>query len=180
MQQQQQGELKRNVNMFIGLCQCVAFLGEAWWRVPGTCGSRYFSGQAMIGLVILLLVASFGRSDLLMQAWIVTAVWMAAHKIEHAKRARKGYCPHSRFVGNSLLSKLGGNRLAICLWEPLVTFVTGLLLIQNGHGYGGCLVYLAIAMFFSASYAAAQERAQIAAINDARADQEWLMQCTRK
>jgi hypothetical protein len=47
--QRQQPSIKRDLNASIWFCQTFAYLGEAWWRFPGTSGKRYFSGQAFIG-----------------------------------------------------------------------------------------------------------------------------------
>jgi hypothetical protein len=80
----------------------------------------------------------------------------------------------------SFLSIFGGNIVAARLLEPLVTFITGFVLISNGKGYGGIIVILAIAMFVSASYTAMANKAQVDAIKDARAEQEWLAEATRQ
>jgi hypothetical protein len=179
MQQQQQGGLRRDLNVFIGICQSLAYMGEVWLRVPGTAGCRYFSGQAAIGWILLLIIAAFGQSDFLIQFWLATGLWLVVQRVAYRVRAGRGYCPHSRFVGRSWLARRGNNQTAVCYAEPLFAFVVGFLLIQHGFEYGGFFVSLSIAMFISAAHAAAQERAQVIAMNDARATQEWLTQYSK-
>ena len=180
MREQQAGGIKKEMGCFLGLCQCVGLMGEAWLRVPGTCGSRYLAGQAFVGWVLVLVVAAFGRNPVLIHFWLATGGWILVHKIVSAVRSLKGFCPHSRFGGVSLFARLGGNRLAVCVWEPLLVFGVGYVLIVYQLGYGGFFIYLSIAMFFSATHAAAAERAMVRAMNDARADQVWLSQVSGK
>ena len=179
-QQDHPGDIKRNLNQFIGLAQCFAYLLEVWLRVPGTAGSRYWSGHAFIGWCFLLVIASFGNSLPLMDFWLATGAAFVFQKMRHSVRKAKGYCPHSRFVGISLLSGLGGNRIAIQLWEPLTAFIVGLELVKSGYGYGQLFMVLAVCLFVSAAYALAGERVQITAVTDARADQAWLSEYVRK
>lgn len=174
-------ELKRNLGIATGVCQCVSFIGEVWYKQPGTIGHRRVSGQAVVGLGLLFIAAAFSYSSELMTFWAATICWMLFHKFAYGVRQRKGFPrPHSRFVGVSLLSFLGGNVVACRFWEPLLTFVVGYMLIQSGKGYGGTIVLIAIAMFFSAGYSAAANKAQLDALKDARAEQEWLAEAARK
>lgn len=179
-QQQQRGDFKRNVGAFVGLCESIGYLGGAWWRMPGSTGSRYFSGHAFIGWFILLMVASFAQSEQLMQFWMATGAWILFHKLASHERQRRGYRPHSRFVGNSLLSFLGGNKNAICVWEPLLTFFIGYQMLETGIEYSGAVMVLAFCMFVSAAYSARAEKATMTAIHDARADQFWIAEYMRK
>lgn len=179
-QQQQRQGFKNDLNLFIAVCQCLAYLGEAWLRKPGTAGSRYFSGQAFIGWCLLLIIAAFGQSPPHMNFWLATGLLFLVHKLGRAVQDRRGKHEHSRFVGVSFLSFLGGNRLAVRLWEPVLTFIVGVVLMQNGHGYGGSIVVLSFCLVISSSYIAASEKAMVTAMRDAKADQAWLMELARK
>jgi hypothetical protein len=177
----QQPELKHNLGMFIGICQALASVAEVWYRQPGTVGHRYFRGHACIGWCLLLVVAAFSYSPALMQFAVATGAWHVMHKFAYAVRQRKGHPrPHSRFIGVSLLSFMRGNIAAYRVGEPLLTFIIGLVLIENGKGFGGFIVVLGVSLFFSAMYTAMANKAQVDAINDARAEQEWLAEATRK
>lgn len=180
MRDEQQGSLRKDIRIFAGLCDSISYMGVAWLRVPGTCGSHYFAGHAFIGWIILLVIAAFGRNPFLMQFWLCTGAWILFHLLAHYARRSRGYYPHSRYVGRSLLSLLGGNYLAICFWEPLLVFAAGYLMIESHFRLGGFFIYLAIAMFFSATYSLAAERATLRAMNDARADQAWLSEAMKR
>jgi hypothetical protein len=178
--QQQSGDLKGKIATATGFAQSLALLLAAWLRIPGTCGSRYFSGHAFIGLCFLFVLTAFAESGPLMKFWIATGLWMLFHRLMHSWRVGKGYRCHSRYVGTSLLSAFCGNVTAITILEPLVTFITGIVLIQNGYGYGGFVVILSICLFISSGYLAMAEQAKITAIEDAKAEQEWLSEYTRR
>jgi hypothetical protein len=178
--QQKQGGVKQDLTTIVGIAQCIAKVLEAWLRIPGTCGPRYFGGQALIGWIILLLAATFLRSQPLLDFWMVTGGVFLLQRLAHESRRRKGYHPHSRFIGVSFFHVLGGDRLAVRLWEPLFTVLVGVALMKNGDSYGTFVILLGVCLWISASYLGASEQARITAIEDAQIEQEWLVQQTRR
>lgn len=175
------GDLKRTINGWLGLAQCISLIAEVWLRAPGTTGTRFFSGQFWIAMALLLVVAAFSYNPVMMQFWVATGCWWVMHKFAQTMRQRKRLpMPHSRFVGISLLSFMGGNYAAQRFWEPLGCFIAGYMLIESGRGYGGSIVVLAVCLFVSASYTAASERAQLNALHDAREDQRRFAEEARK
>jgi hypothetical protein len=92
--QQQPPEFKQNVGKFIGLCQCLSFMGEVWWKQPGTVGNRRFSGQAFIGWGLLFIIAAFSGSHEMMTFWAATGAWFVMHKFAYTVRQRKGLPRH--------------------------------------------------------------------------------------
>jgi hypothetical protein len=179
--QQQQPSIKRSVRQTLTWAQILSTLARVWLTKPGSVGHRYFGGQAFIAWCILFVVAAFSYSPDLMKFWVATGGWFLLHKLAYYIEQRKGKPrPHSQFIGISLLSFMGGNTAAYRLWEPLLTFIVGFVLIDYGKGYGGFAVIIAISLFISSSYTTAAERAQINAIQDARYEQQILAEATRE
>jgi len=172
--QQQQGGLKRDLNVFIALAQALAYMLEAWSQIPSTCGSNYFRGQALIGWFLSFIIAAFSQSEQFMMFVLATGAWMIIHKVATFDRQRKGRRCHSMFIGISWLSFMGGNRLAYRLWNPVAAFITGKVMIDKGIEWGVFFMVVSILMFISGWYSAAAEKAQITAIHDSRAESEWL------
>jgi hypothetical protein len=175
--QQQQGGLKKDLNVFIGLCQIGAYPVEIWLRRPGTCGARYFAGQCYIGLFGLFIIASFTYSTELMQVCMASVAWLVVHKLATAKQKVR---VHSRYVGRSIFSFLGGDVPAIRFWEPLATFIAGRVMLDEGIPFSGLVMILAVCMFVSGFYTAAAERATLTSIDDARAEQQWISEYMNK
>lgn len=178
--QQQPTDFRRNLSTGIGLAQCFALNLAAWLRIPGTCGARYFSGQALIGWVILLVVAAVMHSPPLLEFWALTGGCFLLHKLARRSRTGTGPRPHSQFVGVSFLHVLGGNRLAYRFWEPVLTLVVGYALVRNGDNYGRVVMAFAVCLWIAAQYTEAAEQARVTAIDDARAEQAWLAEVTRR
>jgi hypothetical protein len=174
-------DLKRTLNGYIGAAQRISLLAEVWLRAPGTTGTRYFSGQFILTYLALFVGAAFTSSPTLYQFWMATGAWWCMHKFAQFSRKRKGLpMPHSQFVGQSLLSFMGGNMVAVRLWEPLLTFGTGWYMLKNGIEYSGGVMALAVSLLISGSYTAAAENAQITAAKDARWDGAWMAEEMRK
>src|SRR6185312_12292413 len=102
MQQQQGGSFRRDINQMIAIFQMASLQMEAWFRLPGTPGSRYFGFHAYLGWIAFFVIACLFRSPLLVQFALCTGVAIVVHKVAHSIRRYFGYRCHSMYVGTSL------------------------------------------------------------------------------
>ncbi|OWK39466.1 hypothetical protein [Fimbriiglobus ruber] len=169
---------KSNVNFVIGFAQCIAVFIAVWLRCGGSMGGGYLGVQFVIGMGAMLLYYLFlapGYPEV-MFFWLLTLVMYVLHKAKHAyKRRVWQYRPHSRYMGKSGLSFLGGDAIAKRLWEPLLVLFAGFYVKSQGNGLGPWLIFSAVCLVIAHQYAAMEENARIQAVEDAREEQAWLM-----
>jgi hypothetical protein len=171
-------ELRRNVNVLLGCCQCLSSPLEIWFRRFGSCGELYFGHHAMIGLLIVPFWMIF-HPDVspgpLLDFWALTGLLLVFHRVGRLRRESRGERVHSRFAGASRLQAYGGNLLAQRFWEPLTAIVAGLLIHDANAALGSYLAVAGVALALVAGAHHAAGRSAIRRMEDARAEQEWLM-----
>jgi hypothetical protein len=117
-----------------------------------------------IGLLVLLVVAAFSRSEGLQVMFLGTLALLLLHKV-------CGSAAHSLHWGRSWPARARANTTAIRFGEPLVTFMAGLILQEaRATAMGLFFIVGAFCMFVSAAYAHAADKARERALDDARID----------
>ncbi|WP_088258694.1 hypothetical protein [Fimbriiglobus ruber] len=183
MKQQHQPEflegVKQNVSIIIALAQSLSIPFHAWLTCPGTMGARYFGFQMIIGMSALLFYAIMivPHSPGVFLFFVMTCCWLAVHRLKLSwKRNVWGYRPHSRYVGKSVFSYLVGNRRARTVCEPIAAFIAAYYAYADGSSLSGFFLLSAVCLYVSSQYISREEQAKLQALEDARADQYWIME----
>lgn len=171
---QQHGSFRENITAGIALCQLFSLQGEIWCRWSGTAGIRHFGTRAGIGWVMLVVIASFSQSELMLGFWLATGVMYGVNRIVQASKRRDGYRVHSHYIGDSIFAGRFTNPVAARWIEPAFMGLIGIAFIEAGDPAGMCFVALGFAMFVSAGYCGMIEDAERMALEDARHDQERI------
>ncbi len=172
-------ELRQNFGLFIGICQIIGKPLEAWLRQPGTWGERYVTHQTLLGWLFIpvfsgLLYPREPQGPVICFWWL-TACLLIAHRLRGWRLRRKGYRPHSRYMGRSWLP-CRSEVNAKCNWEPTLVWIAGPLLMGISIPLGVYMLVAGSALFFAAGWQNAADKARLRQIRDARLDQEWLME----
>ncbi|OWK42372.1 hypothetical protein FRUB_04450 [Fimbriiglobus ruber] len=58
--------------------------------------------------------------------------------------------------------------------EPIAAFIAAHIALSEGSGLSGYFLLSSICLYISSQYAARQENAKLQALEDARAEQQWM------
>lgn len=172
-------DARENISLLIGLSQALAMPCWVWWTKFGTAGEMFFGARLMC--LGWLLVPVFPMCVMpcdprpVYYFWIATSVLMVIHRIRHRMLRRRGYRPHSQFMGFSRLAWLWRNDCHSTS-EAVWTSGIGLILAGPFPPLGWYLVWAGLAMAVSTGYAAEQQRSMLRRVLDAKREQEWLQE----
>lgn len=176
-------ETRGNIKVAIGLAQALSMPAYMWWTKFGTAGELAFGDRiTIIGWLILplwsmCLVPCDPRPMYVF--WGLTTLLLLCHRIRHAMLRRRGYRPHSQFMGYTRLAWPGSYRCHAVVESVLTTFI-GFVLAGPWPALGWYLVLAGVAMVITQGYAAEQQRSMLRRLNDAKREQEWLTDQMRK
>ncbi len=161
----------------VGLAQAFAMPVHAWWTRLGTAGEMYLGGRLSVLGWLMLPVWPLAVQPCDYRAmywfWGATTLLLVCHRVRHLWLRRKGFRPHSMFMGLSRLDRLG-NGLARRVLEPVLTAALGFLLMHWDRAFGLYLVWAGMALVVSTGYVNAIEASTVRQMFDARWEQEWM------
>lgn len=182
MQNQQDGpkdplqEMQGNIQLLLGLMQITSMPVRVWVTKFGTAGEIFFGGRVFILGWLMLPMFPLCIVPYTLQGmyafWIGTTLLLLAHRFRGWQLRRRGYRPHSQFMGVPRFFSWG-------FWSAAVSGI-GLFLMPADKALG---IYLAIAGFaiaVSTGYAQETERSMLRRLRDAKREQEWIAEMMRK
>jgi hypothetical protein len=176
-------EARNNINMLIGLAQALSMPAHVWLTKFGTAGELSFGNRlGVIGWLILpvwplCLMPCDPRPMYVF--WLGTTALLFCHRIRHAMLRRRGYRPHSLFLGFSRLAWPGRYR-SLGAREAAFTTGIGFILVGPWPALGWYLAWAGLAMVIAQGYAGEIQRSMLRRLNDAKRDQEWLAEQMRR
>jgi len=182
-QQQQQKppfhDVRQSVNAFIGLCQIISKPMEAWLRRPGTWGDRYVNHQMLLGWLFIPLFSAllFPREPQGPMLWfmVLTALVLLVHRVRGWRLRRRGYRPHSRYMGRSWVPWASSVN-AKCNWEPTLVWMLVPVTIPFCVPLGVYFLVAGSALFFAANWQRDADAARLRQMRDLKWEQLWLME----
>lgn len=172
-------DARETINMGIGVAQIIAMPARIWLTRPGTAGELFFGGRiAIMGwLAIPLFPMCLMPCDarIMYSFWGLTTLLMLVHRFRGRQLRKRGYRPHSQFMGIGWLSRRAPGAL-----EGALTTGLGLMLLGVDKALGSYLAIAGFCIAVSTGYAAEVERTMLRRMDDARWDQEWMAEKMRE
>jgi hypothetical protein len=157
-------------NLFVLVCQIASKPVEAFLRVPGTVGVRYFNLQAVVGTCALLLWVTSWHPGHAVLAFYASAIMFAIHRLA---RRWTPIDEHSMYTGRSWIP---GDELTVKgVWEVLFVALTGILLLGPSPGLGTWLLLSAVGLLGTHSHFSLRMKAIDRSIRDALAEQRQML-----
>ena len=180
MPQQQQQGVKQNLGTCIAIAQIIALPMQLYLRVLGSAGAKRFGGFHMVVAMTVLLIYATLIVPYAPEAMLFFLMTLGMLLLHRLKRAWKRPRVHSRYVGDSGLSFLGGDLLAKKLWEPLVVLLAAYIAGTYGSPLAGWFGFSAVCLLVSTWVAVLADKAQDQALIDAQAERELMVSKMRE
>jgi hypothetical protein len=170
-------------NLLVLICSIWTYPLIAILRKPGTCGDRFFSGWAAVGLlwigVFITLAGGPGEEPFALAAWGVCIFFLLLHRAKGIELRKKGYDVHSRYDGIPWIK--GGDELKVkSTHEPALLFLAGALSLTFSLGLGGYLLIGGFCLAMVTDHYRLRMEARERAIRDAEHEQQLVMDRRRK
>ena len=176
------GDIKTNLNLFLGVCGIHATFLSSFLRICGSAGERHFAcGLGMLGPVVVFFLGPLSHSVGLMRLGLAQLGFLLIHRAFRAWNEHwRGELEHSRYVGTSWFSVIMPDRLAKRLFEPLACVVLGLLVMHRDKPLGLFLAAGGVSLGVIDSYLRMFEKAQRRDMRDAAIYQQYLSDRIRR
>jgi hypothetical protein len=146
-------------------------------------GSAFFGLNSLVAVLVMMVFGAVENDDTMLRYMFLWVLFVAAHRLDAARNARKGRVIHSRYVGDSwLASKLASKakrKTVQLLIEPAICLVAGVLFCPYSPGIGKFLILGAFAvLMFNGSQRALMEQ-RVRRMHDAHIEQQATAQMFR-
>ncbi|MFO0812114.1 MAG: hypothetical protein U0796_02780 [Gemmatales bacterium] len=181
-QQESFGDAKAGMNFFLLLITGCASTIQLFLRRPGTCGVKYFGGQAFVGWIFAGLYPAFWERTPGLEAqfafFLLMIPMLAIHQSAARRSRKQGQRIHSYFIGRSIFQFQPGEKAAKRArgLEFMVCVLGGMLICPFSQSLGTYLILAAFASSLQDSLVAERDRRRIEAMEDALIDQEYYAQ----
>lgn len=179
-------EIRQNVNILVGIAQCISRPIEALLRRPGTWGERYMSFQAMIGWLFCAMFSSFYRdhyppffrpqNDPMPMFYLLMLItgMLVVHRVAGIWRRSNGYLCHSVYSGQSWFQ--GKESTAKGTYEPIILIAFGIGLGEYNVPLCAYLVICGFALGINGAYLGAADNARLRHAKDAQIEAQWMQE----
>ena len=177
-------DMRQNVNILVGLAQCISKPIESLLRRPGTWGERYMNLQAILGWIFCAMFSSlyrdqyppFYRSNCnpMPMFYLLLGItgMLLLHRVAGIWRRLRGYVCHSVYTGQSWF--FGKETTAKGFLEPFTLIAFGVAFMGYNLPLGAYLVICGIALGINGAYQTAADNVRIRQAKDEQLDAMWM------
>ena len=146
-------------------------------------GTAFFGLNSLVAVLVMMVFGAMENDDTMLRYMFLWFLFVAAHRLDAARNARKGRVIHSRYVGDSWLASKVASRAkrktVQLLIEPAICLIAGVVFCPYSPGIGKFLILGAFAvLIFNGSQRALMEQ-RVRQMHDAHIEQQATAQMFR-
>lgn len=174
-------DVKASIGWLLFFCRALAASVEVFLHRTGTFGERYLGPQVGIALLFLLFYPVFWQGHNIEPVMLFLGVFLGMCVVIRARtqrrRARGGPQPHTLYGGYPRLARIAGKIGEPTIkskLEPLLVWLTGLLVSEINRPLGAYLMLAAFGLAISVHAVLSLERKRALDMHDALIDQRGV------